>query len=131
VQYTGSYFTHLHTYRVHPTGELPMSTNINAVAVHVLRHLASAQQKGRNTRLDELASDIGVRREDVRHVVTSLHEEGHVDARRMRLTMTGFAIAASMRDCRLRDLRERVPCDAHGTAAARIPAPTPSQLRCA
>ena len=94
-----------------------MSTNTNAVAAHVLRHLAIAHQKGRTTRLDELASDIGVRREDVRHVVTSLHEEGHVDAKRMRLTMTGFAIAASMRECRL--------------AATRIPAPTPSQMRCA
>lgn len=94
-----------------------MSTNTNAVAVHVLRHLARAQSKGRLTHLDELAADIGVRREDVRHVVTSLHEEGHVDAQRMRLTMTGFAIAASMRECRL--------------AAVRIPAPPPSQLHCA
>jgi len=95
-----------------------MSTNTQAVAAHVLRHLARAQQKGRLTRLDTLANDIGVRREDVRHVVTSLHEEGHVDAKRMKLTMTGFAIAAAMRECVL------VPARA-------IPAPPPSQLHVA
>lgn len=94
-----------------------MSTNDKAVAVHVLRHLARAHALGRATRLDELASDIGVRREDVRHVVTNLHEEGHVDAQRMRLTLSGFAIAASMRECHL--------------AAVRIPAEAPSQMRCA
>jgi hypothetical protein len=58
-------------------------------------------------RLDELATDIGVRREDVRVVVTSLHAEGHVDAKRMRLTMSGFAIAAAMRECKLREPRTR------------------------
>ncbi|MBX3262444.1 MAG: Rrf2 family transcriptional regulator [Labilithrix sp.] len=73
-----------------------------AVAAHVLRHLARAQSRGRLVELDELASEIGVRREDVRHVVTSLHAEGHVDARRMKLTLSGFAIAASMRECKLR-----------------------------
>ncbi|MBX3228572.1 MAG: hypothetical protein KIT84_07960 [Labilithrix sp.] len=94
-----------------------MSTNDKAVAAHVLRHLARAHAKGRATRLDQLASDIGVRREDVRGVVTSLDAEGHVDARRMRLTMTGFALAASMRECHL--------------ASVRIPAPPPSQLHVA
>lgn len=76
-----------------------------AVAAHVLRHLARAQSRGQLVRLDELACEIGVRREDVRHAVTSLHAEGHVDAQRMKLTMTGFAIAASMRECKLRETR--------------------------
>ena len=76
-----------------------------AVAAHVLRHLASAQSRGRLVRLDELANEIGVRHEDVREVVTSLHAEGHVDAKRMKLTMSGFAIAAAMRECKLRDPR--------------------------
>ena len=93
-------------------------TNTKAVAAHVLRHLARAQQKGRNIHLETLASDIGVRREDVRHVVTSLHEEGHVDAKRMKLTLSGFAIAAAMRDC-------------HLARARRIPMPSPSQLHVA
>ena len=72
-----------------------------AVAAHVLRHLASAQSRGRLVRLDELANAIGVRHEDVREVVSSLHAEGHVDAKRMKLTMSGFAIAAAMRECKL------------------------------
>jgi len=95
-------------------------TNSKAVAAHVLRHLARAQSRGRLVALDSLASDIGVRREDVRHVVTSLHEEGHVDAKRMKLTMTGFAIAASMRECMLRPAARRA-----------IPMPPPSELRVA
>ena len=78
-----------------------MNTNFKSVAAHVLRHLARAQSRGQLVRLDELAGDIGVRREDVRHVVTSLHDEGHVDAKRMKLTLSGFAIAASMRECKL------------------------------
>jgi hypothetical protein len=74
-----------------------------AIAAHVLRHLARAQSRGRLVRLDELACEIGVRREDVRDAVTSLHAEGHVDAKRMKLTMTGLAIAASMRECKLHE----------------------------
>lgn len=88
-----------------------------AIAAHVLRHLARAQQKGRLVRLDELASAIGVRHEDVRDVVTSLHAEGHVDAKRMKLTMSGFAIAAAMRECVLR--------------APRVAAERPSQAKVA
>jgi hypothetical protein len=78
-----------------------------AIAAHVLRHLASAQARGHLVRLDELASAIGVRHEDVREVVTSLHAEGHVDAKRMKLTMSGFAVAAAMRECKLREPRRR------------------------
>jgi Mn-dependent DtxR family transcriptional regulator len=69
--------------------------------------LASAQSRGRRVRLDELAREIGVRREDVRQVVSSLHAEGHVDAMHMRLTMSGFAIAAAMRECKLREPHAR------------------------
>ena len=76
-----------------------------AVAAHVLRHLAREQKRGRLVRLDELATAIGVRRPDVRRVVASLHAEGHVDAERMKLTMTGLALAAAMRDCALREPR--------------------------
>ena len=76
-----------------------------AIAAHVLRQLASAQSRGRLVRLDELANAIGVRHEDVREVVSSLHAEGHVDAKRMKLTMSGFAVAAAMRECKLREPR--------------------------
>jgi Mn-dependent DtxR family transcriptional regulator len=81
--------------------------NLRPVAAHVLRHLARAQSRGRAVRLDDLACDIGVRKEDVRQVVSSLHAEGHVDAKRMKLTLSGFAIAAAMRECKLRDARVR------------------------
>jgi DNA-binding GntR family transcriptional regulator len=80
-------------------------TDLKTVAAHVLRHLARAQSLGRAIHLEELAEQIGVRRVDVREAVTSLHHEGHVDAQRMRLTMTGLAIAASMRECKLRSVR--------------------------
>jgi DNA-binding MarR family transcriptional regulator len=80
-------------------------TDLKPVAAHVLRHLARAQSLGRAIHLEDLAEQIGVRRGDVREVVTCLHQEGHVDARRMRLTMTGLAIAASMRECKLRPAR--------------------------
>ncbi len=80
---------------------------LQAIAAHVLRHLARAQVQGRAVRLDDLAREIGVRKEDVRHVVTRLHNEGHVDVRKMRVTMTGLALAISMRECKLHDLRAR------------------------
>ncbi len=76
-----------------------------SIAAHVIVTLARAQTKGRTMRLDELASDIDVRRTDVRHVVTRLHAEGHVDALRLRLTMTGLALAATLAGCKLRDTR--------------------------
>jgi DNA-binding IscR family transcriptional regulator len=82
-----------------------MSLDNKALAAHVLRHLARAQSLGRLVHLEDLASDIGARREDVRDVVSSLHAEGHVDAKRMKLTMTGLVIAASMRECKLRSVR--------------------------
>jgi hypothetical protein len=83
-----------------------------AVAAHVLRTLASAQSRGRLVRLDELALAIGVRREDVRDVVTQLHAEGHADALRLRLTMSGLALAASMRECKLAPPRRERACPA-------------------
>ena len=42
-----------------------------------------------------------VRREDVREIVRKLDEEGFVDAMRMRLTLQGFALAASLTTRRL------------------------------
>jgi hypothetical protein len=78
------------------------SLDTKSLAAHVLVSLAQAQELGRTVRLDELASDIGVRKADVRDVVTRLHAEGHVDALRLRLSMTGFAVAASLADCTLR-----------------------------
>ena len=81
------------------------SLDVRALAAHVICHLAHEQSRGRAVALDELATEIGVRRVDVRHVVTRLHEEGHVDAKRMKLTMTGLAVAASLEGCKLKEPR--------------------------
>ena len=81
-------------------------TTTQTIASHVIRELARHQLRGRVARLDTLATEIGVRREDVRRVVTALHHEGHVDAKRMRLTMTGLVLATSMRSCKLPRVRE-------------------------
>lgn len=81
------------------------TTSPQSIAAHVIVALAEAQELGRNVRLDELASDLGVRKADVRQVVTSLHAEGHIDALRLRLTMTGLAIATSLSGHVLPELR--------------------------
>jgi DNA-binding IscR family transcriptional regulator len=81
------------------------SLDTKSIAAHVIVSLAHAQELGRVVRLDELASDIGVRKADVRDAVTRLHAEGHVDALRLRLSMTGFALAASLAHCKLREPR--------------------------
>lgn len=88
-----------------------------AIAAHVLRHLADAQALGRLVRLDELACDVGVRRKDVREIVSSLHAEGHVDAKRMKLTMTGLVLAAAMRDSKLRAVRNVPKATVHANVA--------------
>lgn len=87
------------------------SLDVRALAAHVLCHLASEQSRGRAVRLDDLAEAVGVRRVDVRHVVTRLHEEGHVDAKRMKLTMTGLAVAASLEGCELKSPRAATKLD--------------------
>lgn len=76
-----------------------------AIAAHVLSHLANAQARGRLVRLDELAMEIGVRKTDIREIVSHLDAEGHVDAMRLKLTMTGLVLAASMRTAKLRPVR--------------------------
>ena len=83
------------------------TTNLRSVAAHVLRNLARAQSRGRMINLEDLVAAIGADREDVREAVSRLHAEGHVDAQRMRLTFTGLAVAASMRECKLREPRSR------------------------
>ena len=43
----------------------------------------------------------------MRTVVTRLHAEGHVDALRLRLTLSGLALATSLGARELPDLRRR------------------------
>lgn len=99
------------------------SFDSRSVAAHVLVALARAQSMGRAVRLDELADDVGVRRTDVRETVTRLHAEGHVDALRLRLTMSGLALAASLDGCKLKEPRRMR--DEHRMT------PPPSSLRVA
>lgn len=102
-----------HEGRISPFGlgaciiHVPMETSFDtkSLAAHVIVTLSEAQAVGRALRLDEVASEIGVRKADVRNVVTRLHAEGHVDALRLRLTMTGLALATALASCTLRDAR--------------------------
>ncbi len=84
-----------------------MTTTIDkkTLAAHVILTLHLAQRRGRAATVETVADELGVRKTDVREVVSLLHREGHVDGQRMRLTFTGFALAISLRGCRLRDLR--------------------------
>ena len=94
------------------------SLDNKSIAAHVVLTLSHAQAQGRAYRLDELASEIGVRKADVREVVSRLHAEGHVDALRLRLTMTGLALATSLAACQLRGRVEhatRSPEERSGT----------------
>jgi hypothetical protein len=76
------------------------------VSLHVLRALAEAQRDGRILDLDAIVLALGVRRVDVRSVVSALHREGLVDALRMRLSLRGFALGSSLRDATLPPLRK-------------------------
>jgi transcription initiation factor IIE alpha subunit len=85
----------------------PTNLDTKSIAAHVVVTLSQAHADGRVLRLDELAEEIGVRKADVRNVVTSLHHEGHVDAMRLRLTMTGLALATTLATCTLAEPRRR------------------------
>jgi len=69
--------------------------NTQALSAHVLRAMAIAQVEGRRLDLETLVRELGVRRGDVRRVVSALHREGYVDALRMRPTLIGFALGRS------------------------------------
>jgi transcription initiation factor IIE alpha subunit len=82
------------------------SINPHALAAHVLVVLAHA--RGRAVTLDDLAEAVGVRKADVRAIVSRLDREGHVDALRLRLTLSGLALAASLDGCKLPALRTEI-----------------------
>jgi hypothetical protein len=84
------------------------SLDARAVAAHVICSLGRAQKASRAVALDDLAAEIGVRRGDVREIVIRLHLEGHVDAHRLRLTMSGLALAAALDGCLLKDPRREM-----------------------
>jgi transcription initiation factor IIE alpha subunit len=78
------------------------------LAGHLLKTLAQAQQRGRQMTLEELVEEVKARRVDVRTTMTMLHREGHVDAVKMRLTMSGFLLGVALEDKELRPLRAAV-----------------------
>jgi hypothetical protein len=93
-----------------------MNTNQKrTLSADVLRALHSSTESATRIALDDLCTLLGVdaaparegvrpralRREDVREIVRQLDEEGFVDAARMRLTLQGFTLAASLTARRL------------------------------
>ncbi len=66
------------------------------IAPYVLRALAQAQTEGRCMDLENLSREIEVRKADVRKTVTALHQQGLVDALRMRLSLQGFVMGRAM-----------------------------------
>jgi DNA-binding IclR family transcriptional regulator len=74
---------------------MKMLPDSRALAFHVLR--AVARPRVRAVTLADVARAVGARRADVRRVVTRLHQEGYVDALRMRPTLAGLALATASR----------------------------------
>jgi hypothetical protein len=56
--------------------------------------------------LETLTDELNVRRVDLRRAVSALHREGFVDALRMRLSLTGFAVGSSLVSQELPALRK-------------------------
>jgi hypothetical protein len=77
------------------------------LAIHVLCAMTTHQRKGARCTLDELITELGVRRPDVRDVVSVLHRQGYVDLQRMSLTLAGFAIGMSLRGQQLTTARRQ------------------------
>jgi hypothetical protein len=75
------------------------------LAAYILQALTLAQAEGRSENLETLVEKLRVRRRDIRSTLTVLHRQGHLDVLRMRLTLTGFAIGAALRDQPLPALR--------------------------
>jgi transcription initiation factor IIE alpha subunit len=70
----------------------------DVLAIHLLKAMSTHHLEGRRTTLDDLSLELGIRREDVRRVMSALHREGYVDVLAMRPTLAGLAIGSSLRD---------------------------------
>jgi DNA-binding Lrp family transcriptional regulator len=78
----------------------------DVLAIHVMRELTSLQREGRVATLADLAGALGVRRADVRRVVSALHRQGYVDALRMKPTLAGFALGSALIGAELTPMRK-------------------------
>ena len=67
--------------------------------------VAKAAARGRSTDLEDLSTAIGVRKVDCHAALTTLHRQGYVDVLRMRPTLEGFALGASLRNATLEPVR--------------------------
>lgn len=74
------------------------SLSAKLIAPRILRALAAAQLAAPRhaLTLDTLVRELELPRADVRRVVSDLHREGHLDALRMRLTASGFALGLAL-----------------------------------
>jgi Mn-dependent DtxR family transcriptional regulator len=77
----------------------------DALTLHLVRALSRAQHEGRRHDLETLTRELGVRRTDVRGLVSALDREGYVDALRMRLTLRGFVLGRSLEGAALPPIR--------------------------
>jgi len=78
----------------------------DVLAIHVMKRLTIAHTEGDLLSLQDLADELGVRRNDVRATISALHAQGYVDALRMRPTLAGFAIGNAVSDAELAPIRK-------------------------
>ena len=79
-----------------------------ALSAHILRDAASAQLAGTKSAPlthASLATDLGVRRVDVRRALSALHKQGLMDVAQMRLTLAGFALGKALEGRQLKAIR--------------------------
>jgi Mn-dependent DtxR family transcriptional regulator len=81
------------------------SADTKSLAAHVLVALVRAQRARQVVTVHDVAIELDVRKTDVRDVVARLHHEGHVDALRMKLTLSGLTLATALSRASLRPLR--------------------------
>ena len=88
------------------------------LAAHLLKHLARAQTRGTTLDLDQLEAGLPESRMRIRQALTRLDQEGLVDVRTMRLTLSGFALGRAFSQRKLQPLDKRQAHRAHHHVAA-------------
>jgi len=86
-----------------------VGVSLDLVSLHLLRAIARASARGRATDLETLSAEISVRKVDCRAALSTLHRQGYVDVLRMRPTLQGFALGASIRNATLDPVRTLAP----------------------
>ena len=83
------------------------SISYQALSAHILRHASAAHVAGTKRELtaQSLATDLRVRRVDVRRSLSALHKQGLMDVAQMRLTLAGFALGKALEGRQLKAIR--------------------------